>query len=125
RLDVNQVRSFGPEYLCLQTLEKLQLADFLKSIGVSEKDRKNALISIAARAIYTSTEHKTEQILEMNSRLLECVRYEEPITYKQLYRISDLLYDHKDQIDKFLYSRITDMFDLDDKIVIFDISNTY
>src|SRR5690606_28490558 len=29
RLDVNQVRSFGPEYLCLQTLEKLQLADFL------------------------------------------------------------------------------------------------
>ena len=125
RLEVDQVKSFGPEHLCLQTMEKLQLADFLKSLGMSDKDTKKALISIIARAIYTSTEHRTEQILEMNSSLMECVRYEEPITYKQLYRISDMLYDHKDQIDKFLYNRITDMFDLDDKIVIFDISNTY
>lgn len=124
-MEVDQVKSFGPEHLCLQTLKKLQLADFLQSIGISDKDTKKALISIAARAIYTSTEHKTAQILEMNSSLIECARYEEAISYKQLYRISDLLYDNKEQIDKYLYDRVTDMFDLDDKIVIFDISNTY
>ena len=61
----------------------------------------------------------------MNSELVACYGYEKKITHKQLYTISDLLYTHKPQIDKFLYGRITDMFDINDKLVIFDISNTY
>ena len=125
RLEVDQVKSFGPEHLCLQTMEKLQLAEFLRAASWDDKDIKRAMISIISRAIYTSSEHKTEQILDMNSSISGLMRYEDPISYKQLYRISDLLYEHKDQIDKFLYNRITDMFDLDDKIIIYDISNTY
>ena len=124
-VEVNQVSSFGPEHLCLQTLEKLQLSRFLRSLGIGEKDIRKSLISIAARAIYTSTEHKTAQILEMNSSLTECLRHSDPITHKQLYNTADLLYNYRKHIDDYLYKRVTDMFDLDDKIVIFDISNTY
>lgn len=125
-LEVEQVLSFGPEHLCMQTLEKLGLGSFFRSVlGMNEKDVTKALIGIAARAIYTSTEYKTSQILGMNSCLPEYMRYKEPISHKQLYRISDLLYEHKAEIDQYFYERITDLFDLKDKIVIFDISNTY
>src|SRR5699024_64406 len=95
------------------------------STGMDREEVKKALISIASRAIYTSSEHKTAHILEMNSSLKECTRYKEPITHKQLYRISDLLYDRKAEIDKYLYNHITDMFSIEDKIVIYDISNAY
>src|SRR5699024_10724926 len=95
------------------------------STGMDREEVKKALISIASRAIYTSSEHKTAQILEMNSRLKEGLGYKEPITHKQLYRISDLLYARKAKIDQYLYDHITDMFSIEDKIVIYDISNTY
>src|SRR5699024_910561 len=95
------------------------------STGMDREEVKKALISIASRAIYTSSEHKTAQILEMNSSLKEGLGYKEPITHKQLYRISDLLYARKAKIDQYLYDHITDMFSIEDKIVIYDISNTY
>src|SRR5699024_440245 len=124
-IEIAENKSFGPEHLCLQTLEKLGLADFLSSTGMDREEVKKALISIASRAIYTSSEHKTAQILEMNSSLKEGLGYKEPITHKQLYRISDLLYARKAKIDQYLYDHITDMFSIEDKIVIYDISNTY
>lgn len=61
----------------------------------------------------------------MNSELAACFNYQLPITHKQLYAVSDQLFAHKDKIDKFLYDRITGLFDITDKLVIFDISNTY
>ena len=36
-----------------------------------------------------------------------------------------MLDKHKSSIDKYLYNRITDIFDIKDKLVIFDLSNTY
>jgi transposase len=57
--------------------------------------------------------------------LKEVKEYDEKITHKQLYAISDKLYENKERIDQFIYNRVTDLFDLKDKLVIFDISNTY
>ena len=124
-LKISNVRSYGAENLCTQVLGKLQLSKCFESLGMTGEQTNKALISIAARAIFASSEHKTAQILDMNSELAACFGYEQPITYKQLYAISDLLYEHKSQIDRFLYKRITNMFDIEDKLVIFDISNTY
>ena len=124
-LEVKDVKSFGPEHLCKQVLDKLQLKECFASVGMDGQQIKKALISIAARAIYAESEHKTAQILHANSELALCFGHDQTITHKQLYAISDMLYKHKEKIDDFLYQHITDMFDLDDKLVIFDISNTY
>lgn len=124
-LDVQEVKTFGAENLCKQMLGKLKIKEFLSSLGMSNKEVLKSLITIASRAIFSSSEHKTAQILSMNSSLLECFSYKESITHKQLYDISEKLYQHKEKIDNFLYNQITDMFDIDDKLVIFDISNTY
>jgi len=61
----------------------------------------------------------------MNGELPSLYSYDKKITHKQLYTISDIPYKHKSSIDKYLYNRITDMFDINDKLVIFDLSNTY
>jgi transposase len=124
-LDIEDAKEFGAENICKQVLDKLQLHDFLKSIGMTDSQVQKSLIGIAARAIYSESEHKTSQILEVNSELAACYGYGKKITHKQLYAISDLLYEHKPLIDKHIYNRITDMFDIEDKLVIFDISNTY
>lgn len=124
-LEVENVKEFGTEHLCRQVLDKLGLKDYFTSLGMSDSQTKKALISITGKAIYSASEHKTSQVLEMNSELPYLYNYNKKISHKQLYTISDILYKHKPSIDKYLYSRITDMFDIKDKLVIFDLSNTY
>ncbi len=124
-MEVKDTRTFGAEHLCKQVLNKLELHQYFMSLGMSESQAIKSLISIAARAIFAASEYKTSQILQMNSELASCYNYDKPITHKHLYAISDLLYENKDGIDKFLYRRVTDMFSLEDSLVIFDLSNTY
>jgi len=124
-LELENVKEFGAEYLCKQTLEKLGLGNYFTSLGMSDGQTKKALISIAGKAIYSASEYRLSQIIEMNSELPSLYNYEKKISHKQLYSISDILYKHKFSIDKYLYSRITDMFDINDRLVIFDLSNTY
>jgi hypothetical protein len=124
-LEVENVKEFGTEYLCTQMLDKLGLGDHFTTLGMSDEQTKKALISIVSKAIYSASEYKTSQIIEMNSELSSLYNYQKSISHKQLYTISDLLYKHKSSIDKYLYNRITDMFDIRDKLVIFDLSNTY
>lgn len=124
-LEVADVKTFGAEHLCRQVLDKLQLHYCFLSLGMTEKQSDKALLSIAARAIFSSSEHRTAQILRANSALQECFGIERPITHKQLYTVADTLLGNKEKIDAFLYDRIGTLFDLEDKLVIFDISNTY
>ncbi len=124
-LEVKDVKTFGGEHLCKQVLEKLELKDCFASLSMNENQTQKALLAITARAIFSSSEYKTAQFLQSNSDLLACFDIDHSLTHKQLYRVSDMLYKHKEQIDSFLYNRISDLFNLEDKLVIFDISNTY
>jgi len=124
-LEVADVRTFGAEHLCRQVLGKLQLHDCFLGLGMTEKQSDRALLGIAARAIFSSSEHRTAQILRDNSALQECFGIGRPVTHKQLYGVTDTLFANKEKIDAFLYDRISTLFDLEDRLVIFDISNTY
>lgn len=124
-LEVEQANTFGGEHLCKQILDRLALGECLSHLGLNHQETNRALISIAARALFAASEHKTAQILEMNSSLKDCFGYDKPISHRELYATADQLYAHKDKIDAFLYQRISTLFNLEDRLVIFDISNTY
>ncbi len=124
-LEISDVKNFGAEHLCRQVTDKLRLRECLERAGIKGKQADKALIAIVARAVFSSSEHKTARQLDMNSELAACFNYRLPITHKQLYAVSDVLFSHRDKIDRFLYERITGLFDIRDKLVIFDISNTY
>lgn len=124
-LEVREVKTFGIEYLSSQILKKLSLKEILLSVKFTEKQANKALLAIASRAIFSSSEYKTAQYLEMSSDLKNHFQIENKISHKQLYSITDKLYENKDKIDNLLHERITNLFDLEDKLVIFDISNSY
>lgn len=125
QLNLSDVKTFGAEHLCKQILEKLELNQCFSSLGFNDIESKKALISIASRAIFSASEHRTSQILTTNSELQHCFGISQEITHKQLYAITDKLYKHKDSIDSFIYNKIQGLFNIEDKLVIFDISNTY
>ena len=121
----SRLSSFGGEHLCKQIVDRLELDKGFKRLGFSKHEATRAAVSIAGRALFAASEHKTAQILGMNSSLKERFGYDKPLDHRELYAAADQLYDHKDAIDGFLHQRISSLFDLEDKLVIFDISNTY
>lgn len=125
-IKIESSRTFGGEHLCSQILEMLGLDTFLKSLNFRENDNRLARISIIGRALFSASEHKTSQYLSDNSGLCDLHHMSaDDITHRDLYAIADKLYDYKDSIDKFLYNRILDLFDIKDSLVIYDLSNSY
>ncbi|MFO7655743.1 MAG: IS1634 family transposase [Bacteroidales bacterium] len=125
-IDIEGSRTFGGEHLCKQVMDRLDLQACLSSLGFSPKDVNLALISIIGRALFKSSEYKTASYLQDNSELQHMCNYgHKKISHNSLYEISDKLYTHKEDIDKFLYRRFIDMFDIKDTLVIYDLSNTY
>lgn len=124
-LQVEDVKTFGAEHLCKQVMDKLNLRTGLKNLGFKDTTADRALIAIIARAIFTASEHKTAQYLNTSSALYHCFNYKKTLDHKQLYDIADKLFAKKKELDIFLNKQINQLFDLEDKMVIFDISNTY
>jgi transposase len=126
-LVVEDSRTFGGEYLCSQILEKLEFAHCLDTLGFRKKDVQMAHISIISRALFAASEYKTTQYLRDNSELKTMFGFgeNEDISHYSMYKIADQLYDSKDLIDKFLYKKLTGLFNIKDSLVIYDLSNTY
>lgn len=125
-IEVENSKTFGGEHLCSQVLEMLNLGQCFDSLGFSRSDSALAQISIIGRALFSASEYKTSQYLRDNSGL--CGLYHLPaedVTHRHLYSIADKLYAQREAIDKFLYNRVMDMFELKDSLVIYDLSNTY
>lgn len=119
-------RQVGAEAVCLEALRRLKLGVFLRSKGW-DKERVNlALIQIAARAIYPCSEHRTVSYLRENSALCEFFGVDpKRVTKDRLYKSALDLCSLHDSMEDYLYGRVCDMFGLDDKVYLFDLTNAY
>lgn len=125
-MEIEDSRTFGGEHLCVQVMDKLKFTSCLESLGFSQRDIDLAHISIISRALFASSEYKTTAYLRDNSELQRLYGYwHQQISHYNLYKIADKLYKNKTEIDKFLYGRFTDLFNIKDSLVIYDLSNTY
>lgn len=125
-LEIEDSRTFGGEHLCAQIMEKLDFRTCLEGLGFDQKQANMAHISIISRALFTASEHKTAQCLRDSSELQRMFGHqEELISHYSLYKAADQLYENREEIDKFLYKKVTDLFNLKDSLVIYDLSNTY
>lgn len=125
-INLEDSRTFGGEHLCTQVLEKLDLKTCLASLGFGKKESDLAHIGIISRALFKASEYKTSMFLDENSELQRMHGHEgKKVSHYKLYKIADKLYDNKDAIDKFMYKRFVDLFDIKDSLVIYDLSNTY
>jgi len=120
------VREVGIEWLCMQAIEQLQIGSVLRSNDWDEERIKLALTHIISRATYPASELRTSQWITQNSAVCELTGYPaKKITKDRLYEISHQLYEQKDSLEKHLSKRTNDLFDLNDSIILFDLTNTY
>ena len=125
-INIENNKTFGSENLCKQISEKLDFETCFRNIGFTDNENKLAQISIISRAIFASSEFRVAQYLQDNSSLKNLFNMADVnISHQSLYKISDKLYTNKTEIDRFLYSKILDIFNLDDSLVIYDLSNTH
>jgi len=121
------VREFGAEWMCKQVLDQLGLDGFLQqSAGFSKANADTALMHIISRAVYPASEHKTAQWIKENSSVsgLFGIPVSKVNRFK-LYDISKKLYQNKTGIERYLSSKTNEIFDLQDKIIFYDLTNTY
>ena len=131
RVDLNSVtskdvRELGAEWLCLQTLYRLQIDSYLKSRGWSDADISLSLAHIVCRTVYPASELKTVSYMQENSSICELLGLDaNSVTKDRLYGISHRLYSEREGLEKHLSRRTNELFDIEDKILLYDLTNTY
>ncbi|MDR0573377.1 MAG: IS1634 family transposase [Tannerella sp.] len=120
------VREMGSEWLCLQALEQLQLPDYLSNTGFSEEETRLALTQIISRAVYPASELETARWIRENSAVCELTGYPiQKVTKDKLYKSSLKVFSQKENIECFLSVKTNQLFDIEDKIYLYDLTNTY
>jgi len=120
------VREIGAEWMSYQAMRQLQIAPFLESQGWSEDQVKLALTHIISRAVYPASELETTRWIRENSAVCEITGFDtQQITKDRLYSISKKLYAQKEALEQHLSVRTNELFDIQDKIVLYDLTNTY
>ncbi len=130
-IDVNSicnkdVREVGAEWLCLQAICQLGMDTFLSNQDWEEEWVQLALTHMISRAVYPASELKTSNWIKENSAVCELTGYDiGKITKDKLYGISQKLYGIKQEMEQHLSLRTNELFDIEDKIILYDLTNTY
>jgi transposase len=119
-------REIGAEWLCKQAFDQLGIGDFLRQSGWDDDRITLATTHIISRAVYPASELKTVSYIRENSAICEITGFDRnKITKDLLYGISHKLYSIKDPIEQYLSQRTNELFDLEDRIILYDLTNTY
>lgn len=125
-IEHDEVREAGAEWLCLQAIEELGIAALLASQNWDKETINKALALLVSRAVYPASEHKTAQWMQSSSAITELIFKEhQSLSHQQLYKIGDKLYEQKEALGKHLSTRTNELFDVSDKIIFYDLTNTY
>ncbi len=122
----SDAREVGTEWLCQQAFDQLGISNFLRQIGWSQEQVSLASTHIISRAVYPASELKTASHIKENSAICELTAFNrEKINKDRLYAISHKLYAVKDQLEQYLSRQTNELFDLADRIILYDLTNTY
>lgn len=119
-------REIGAEWLCKQAFDQLGIGNFLQQEGWGEDKISLAATHIISRAVYPASELKTVSFIKENSAISEITGIDKAkITKDILYGISHKLFKVKAPLEQHLSKRTNELFDLEDKIILYDLTNTY
>lgn len=125
-LEHKNVREVGSEWMCCNTWQKLGLDDFLEAQDFSELDKQLAQTQIVSRAVYPASELATSKWIKENSAICELTGFPvEKMNKDRLYRGALKLYGIKEKLEQHLSKKTNELFDIQDKIILYDLTNTY
>ena len=120
------IRTLGAEYVALSAYKDLGLDDLFFDLGFNERHRHLAALSIIGRLVNPDSENATREWVRNISGLGQLLNTSyQNLSNNALYRIVDKIYDHKNLIENHLQKREKNLFNLQKKLVLYDLTNTY
>ena len=125
-VDSEDVRTVGAEHVVYETIKELGLDRKLRSFGLTRMQLSLALGMIAGRMIFPGSERATHQWLLERSALDELMGVDlSGVSLDSAYKAADLLLKHKEAIEDHLRQTEGQLFGLDEKIILYDLTNTF
>ena len=98
----------------------------MDTLGFNQRQKQVALANIIGRLVHPGSELSTHRYLTTNSALDELLDTDfSDIGLQNLYQSSDRLLKHKDAIETALYQNEKQIFQFDEVITLYDLTNTY
>ncbi len=125
-LEHEQIRSVGGESVVFETIKELKLDSKFEVLGFNQPFIEAAIGVIAARLLAPASERATHMWLKNDTALDDLMETSfEPLSQDRVYRVSDMLLGNKDKIESHLQNHERHLFNLDEKILLYDLTNTF
>ena len=125
-LELTQPRSIGVEHVALAAMRELTFEPLLESLGINGVMRTAIVGSIIARMALPGSELASHRWLTGTSGLGDLLDVDlAALPLSRLYRASDLLIKHREEIESQLFVRIETLFSLETSVTLYDLTNTY
>ena len=121
-----EAREIGTEWICANTCNQLKLTGLFEELRWPLEKIQLAMTQVISRAVYPASELATGKWIKDNSAVCDITGYNiDKITKDKLYQSALDLYKHKETIEKHLSTKTNELFDLQDRIMLYDLTNTY
>jgi len=130
-IDVNsmeneEARRVGAEHVVYETIRELEIDKKLREFGFNKKQLTATLGVIAGRIIAPGSELATHHWLQNVSAIDELMGVDfSSISLDRVYKVSDGLMKHKDELEEHLCHREDQLFASEEKIILYDLTNTF
>lgn len=125
-IENEDIKEVGAAWLCKQALDATGIGAVLEAAGIKGVALDHCMLAWVARLVHPGSELATEGWLREHSALPELHGMRpDGVTRFHLYRAATRLHEHKDLIERHMASHARDLFSLDDRILLFDLTNTY
>ena len=125
-LENEQIRSVGGESVVLATIKNLELDKKLESLGFNRPNIEATIGVITARLLAPASEYATHTWLQNDTSLDDLMDTSfEFLSQDRVYSVSDMLLKNKDDIETHLKDRERHLFNLDEKVLLYDLTNTF
>ena len=120
-------REVGAENVCLQAIRELQIDQFLRREGWSERRINATLASLMVRTIYAPSEWKSLRIMEENSAAMELLtgHFGDMPAQREVYAAAPSLHALKDKLERHLCARTDSLFNITNRVILYDLTNFY
>ena len=130
-VDVNAVsssegKSIGPEHAGFEAMKALGFFNLFRQLGFTDDESICATLQIVGRLVHPGSERELRRYAKEQSGLDELLGCDfSHVGHNMLYRTSDLLFRHRETIERFLRIRSREIFSLGETIILYDLTNTY
>jgi len=130
-IDINSLefinpKKIGTEHIIYETIKELALAKLFESLEYTPIQIDSAIGTLIAKACNPASDKKSIEWLRDTSGAGELYGCDyNSISSNSIYRVADKLLSDKESIEKHLYDTSKDIFQYDETITLYDLTNTY